>query len=182
MIRKYEETLNTYFAPLFLRSYGSIEAFEADDALEDRQRTASLLAKMLAEAPKTAARVFEIDDFPLTVDAFHVLDAHLTPAVAGIWMKTSDPEDPNNFFQLNISEFSTHLGTVIMNSLGGRWRFSRWPNYFMSSVVVGSLEFSIFDSVIKKCSSDFGHESLYEKYVIFANLVHTAEQSSKTPQ
>jgi len=182
VISKYEEILNTYFVPLFLKRYGSIEAFEADEAFEDRQRTATLLAKMLAEAPRTAGHVFEIDDFPLTIEAFEILDAHLTPAIARIWMETSDPEDPNNFFKLNVSEFATHLGTVLMNSLGGRWRFSRSPNYFMSGVVVGSLEFAIFDSVIKKSSSDFGHESLYQKYVTFANLVHTAEHGSKTPQ
>ncbi len=53
-------------------------------------------------------------------------------------------------------------------------RFSRFPNYFTSGVVVGQLEFSIFDAVIKKCSSDFGHQSLHEKFVAFANVVHTA--------
>ncbi len=61
-------------------------------------------------------------------------------------------------------------------------RFSRFPNYFTSGVVVGQLEFSIFDAVIKKCSSDFGHQSLHEKFVAFANVVHTAEHASTTPQ
>src|SRR5437867_13342645 len=70
-----------------------------------------------------------------------------------------------------------------MNTLGGRWRFSRFPNFFTSGIVAGKPEFSIFDSVIKKCSSDFGHESLREKFTALsgwelakAYQVATAEQ------
>lgn len=182
MTRKYEDILNTWFYVLYPRKSGSVEAFEAEDGIEDRLKTADIFVKMLAEAPKTVAQVFEVDDFPLTLDAFSILDAHLTPQVANGWMQRSDPDHANNFFKLNVCELAVHLGTAAMNALEGRWRFSRFPNYFTSGVVVGQLEFSIFDSVIKKCSSDFGHESLHDKLAAFANLVHTAEYASKNPQ
>ena len=137
---RYEDILNAWFYVLYPKRYRSVEAFEAEDGLDDRTKTAELFVKILAEAPTTARRMFEIDDFPLTVERW------------------------------------------LMNTLGGRWRFSRFSNFFTSGIVAGKLEFSIFDSVIKKCSSDFGHESLREKFTAFANLVHTAEHASDTSQ
>src|SRR5689334_7976373 len=56
------------------------------------------MSRVCVQCPSRAT-----DDFPLTIEEFEILDAHLTPALARIWIKTSDPEDPNNSFKIRSS-------------------------------------------------------------------------------
>jgi hypothetical protein len=45
------------------------------------------------------------------------------------------------------------------------------PNYFNSVIVAEGCEFLVFDALMKKCSHDFGYESLEDKFMTFASMV-----------
>jgi hypothetical protein len=160
----------TWFYLRFPRAYRSYEAFEAEDGIDDRMVSRRVIARMLQEVPLTAKRLFA-SELPLDLGSLKILDERVTPAEAERWMKESDPDDPNNFFKLTLSEFAVHLGTLCVAALGAAWRYARMPNYFESLVIVEGLEFQVFQAIMKKCSHDFGDERLEEKFYTFIRMV-----------
>ncbi len=153
--------------------------YEAAPAEEDREATAAVLQKMRTEVPRTLWRFFEMRSLPSGLDGIKTLDVLLTPSVAEGWMARSDPEDPNNEFKLTLSEFAVLLGDVIASDLRGEWHLSRMPNYFESTIRVEGFEMSVFQTVMKKCSEDFGHETLASKYETFSKMVAARRGSER---
>lgn len=149
----------------------TFQEFEASSGEEDREATGAVLQKMRIEIPRTFRRLFDIRKLPPGVDGIKAIDVLLTPKIAEGWMATSDPDDPNNEFKLTLSEFAVVLGDVVASELAGEWHFSRMPNYFESTIRVEGFEMSVFQTVMKKCSDDFGHETLDSKYETFSKLV-----------
>ena len=82
-----------------------------------------------------------------------------------------DPENPDNEFKLTVSELAVYFGNILLKELGGSWRYARMPNFFESLVQIDDLEIFVFQALIKKCSRDFGHEKLFEKYSAFQEIV-----------
>src|SRR3954464_10446833 len=106
----YESIATNWFYLRHLKSFGSFEAFEAEPAIEDRLGSRRVMARMLEEAPVTARSLFSLSDFALDFESLKSLDVHITAGEAEWWMKKSDPDDPNNYFKLTLSEFAVHLG------------------------------------------------------------------------
>jgi len=167
---RYDEISDQWFR-LLLPKGVTYEEFERDRGEDDRDRTKRLVEQMAEEAPKTAEALFGINSLPRSKAGIDLLDNVLTPEVARIWADMSNPRDPENEFKLNLSEFAVHLGESIIRELGGRWFYARSPNYFQSTVQVGTLEFLPFDAMMKKVSEDLGRERLRDKFERFASAV-----------
>jgi hypothetical protein len=167
---KYSEISDKWFR-LLLPKGVSYEAYERELGREDRDLTKKLVEQMAHEAPKTAETLFGIKKLPKSKVGVAVLDDVLTPDVVSDWAAVSNPRDPENELKLNLSEFAVHLGESLISELGGDWFYARSPNYFQSTVRVGSLEFLPFDAVMKKVSDDLGNEPLQDKFDRFTSAV-----------
>jgi len=174
----YAEILRDWFFLLYPKTYRSYDEFEAESAIEDRLATHRLLTRMREEAPLTAQRLLGQADLALTSDSLAVLDRLVSPIAAAEWMRRSDPDDPDNEFKLTVSELAVHFGTVLIGSIGGAWRFARMPNYFQSFVTAEDYDFLVFDVLIKKCSSDFGAESIVSKLLTFISMAKSRRGDS----
>ena len=167
---KYANICSDWF--YLLHSKGlTYEEYESQQANEDRARTEALLSEMFREVPATAGRVLGLQSLSVDRAGLVLLDRALTAAAVGPLLARSDPEDRNNDFVLTISEFAVFVGEVTVARFGASWHYARMPNYFQSTIRVGTLEFQVFDSVMKKVSDDFGHESLAGKFDTFATLI-----------
>lgn len=166
----YEEIVDAWF---FLRipKGVSYEAFEGEPGEADRKKTRDVFEKMRRAIPDTTRRFFSVERLPYTEQGLVLLDERLTPKVAQEWMDHSDPNDPNNFFKLTMSELAVYLGDTYIRTIGGEWKYSRMPNFFQSYVEVLDFEVFVFDMVMKKCSSDVGHESLAGKWNAIREIV-----------
>lgn len=166
----YQEISNRWF-PLRLSKGVTLEQFEADPGVEDREKTGQLLHKMALQAPRTASELFGVQQFPLTLQSLSILDRGISPEIAAEWLRHSSALNPNNEFVRTVSEFAVHLGDTVLAELGGAWRYARAPNYFESIVIVDGCELYVFDILMKKCSEDFGNERILEKYNAFIKIV-----------
>jgi hypothetical protein len=175
---KYAEISDKWFR-LRLPKGISFEEYESEPCIEDRARVRDLLRRMAEEAPLTAQRLFGIKVFPTKFESLRKLDEFLSPEVASEWIRHSDPADPNNEFKLTISEFSVHFGDTVINALGGSWRYARDPNFFQSVVVTEEVTFFVFDSLMKKCSDDFGDERLTKKFKAYVRSVNRIRNQLK---
>lgn len=164
----YDEISREWF---FLRHPRAVtyQEFEADEGRADREKTRRILETMRREVPKTALRELGIDALSEDMGSLRAVDARLSADVAKVWLRRSDPEDPNNDFKLTLSEFAVFFGQVLIKELGGTWRCARMPNFFQSVVESSALEFLVFDSLMKRVSDDFGSESLVWKLEAFRN-------------
>jgi hypothetical protein len=167
----YATISENWFYRRYPKTLGSFEAFEAEPGIDDRLKSRQVMARMLEEVPLTVSRLYGLDGLPIDLDSLRVLDERITPGEAEWWMKDSDPDDPNNYFKLTVSEFAVFLGTICIGALGASWRYARMPNYFESTIVVEDIEFHVFDTIMKKCSHDFGHEQLSDKFHALATTV-----------
>ena len=166
----YEFILTEFFTLLHPKAFPSFDAFEADPGLEDRAKCRQVLNDMRAKLKAAAKRVFDLE-LDGTAESLSAIDRLITPRRAELWMKESDPDELGNFFKVTISEFGVYFGDMLVRDLAGGWRYARMPNWTLSSVVIEDIQFHVFDSVIKKCSDDFGHETLAEKYRQFSSIV-----------
>ena len=64
-----------------------------------------------------------------------------------------------------------------MREYSGHWRYARFPNFYQSTVIVGDVEFHIFDTVMKRCSTDFGHETLATKWQLFQAAIAATRET-----
>lgn len=149
---------------LTLPSGVTLKEYETVAAEEERLESERLITSMRREVGITAKEQFLIDDLPEVRQSLELLDDVINPTAAREWMEESDPEDS---FKLTVSEFAVHLGQVVIRELSGKWRFARMPNYFESTVVVGRWKYLPFDAIMKRCSDDYGDESLAEKVDAF---------------
>jgi hypothetical protein len=128
---------------------------------------------MAEELPRTFADVLEIP-FQYSPALLHRIDNALNRTAVAFWMSRSDPEDPNNDFKLLLSELAVYLGALLVRENAGEWRYARFPNFSQSTVLVGDVEFHVFDTVMKRCSTDFGHETLVSKWQLFQAAIRAA--------
>jgi hypothetical protein len=175
----YEFILEEFFTLLFPKTHGSFEAFEAEPGVEDRAATRKVIDDMRRELPAAMSRIFDLE-LDGTIDSLSAIDRLITPRRAETWMKESDADDLGNFFKVTVSEFAVYFGDMLARDLGGSWRYARMPNWPSSVVVASEVEFHVFDSVIKRCSDDFGHETLRSKYDTFARIVSSKRSASST--
>ena len=165
----YSEIVDDWFY-LLLPAGRTAESFEEEPAPEDRAKTEDILQKMTDELPRLFAEVLRIplEYSPRTLAR---IDRVLHQRAIARWVAESDPEDPNNDFKLTLCELAVFLGNLLVIEHGGSWHFARFPNYFNSTVIVGEVEFHVFDTVMKRCSADHGHETLASKWQIFEALI-----------
>jgi hypothetical protein len=173
---RYEEIYKGWFFHRIPKRL-TFQEYESAPGEEDREATRLALEKMRKEVSLTLRRLFEIQSVPRGLDGVKLLDVLVTPAVAERLMAESDPDDPNNEFKLTVSECSVLLGDVVAGELGGEWRLSRMPNYFESAIRVEGFEMLVFQALMKKCSDDYGHETLHTKCNTFSSLVQARRGS-----
>jgi len=159
------ETISDDWFYLLLPKGHTLESFEAEAGAEDREKTRKLLTQMEEELPRTFKSLGL--DFAYSPALLSRIDDALDQRTITSWIRRSDPEDVNNDFRLTLSELSVYLGNLLVREHGGEWRPARFPNYFQSSVAVGSLEFHVFDTLMKRCSTDRSQETLTTKWQLF---------------
>ncbi|HXH95192.1 MAG TPA: hypothetical protein VNN25_26695 [Thermoanaerobaculia bacterium] len=156
------------------------DQFEAADGTQDREKTKTVLSQMAGELPRSFSEILHLSHFEYSVTLLGRVDEALTPDVIESWMEKSDieswmeksdPDDPNNFFKLTLSELAVYLGSLLIRHHGGEWHYSRFPNFFQSSVVINDIAFHVFDTLMKRCSEDHGHEKLLSKWSIFNDVL-----------
>jgi hypothetical protein len=166
----YDQILEKWFY-LLLPEGVSMEQHESEPGIEDRMASRDIIRRMASEAPTTAKELCGISELPVSEKSLKILDRFITPENAEDWMESSDPDDPNNHFKLTVCEFSAHFGDVIVRTLNGAWRYARAPNYFLSKVVTEGADFYVFNVIMKKCSDDYRHESLTEKFKQYSEMI-----------
>ena len=174
----YSEIASGWFFLLLPRG-DTFESFEAAEGAEDREATKRVLGQMEEELPRTFTNLLEIP-FAYSPSLLHRIDNALNQTAVAFWVRRSDPEDPNNFFKLTLSELAVYLGTLLVREYSGEWRYARFPNFSQSTVVVGSVEFHAFDTVMKRCSTDRSHETLATKWQLFQAAILAAREAPPT--
>jgi hypothetical protein len=160
---------------LLLPKGHTLESFEAAEGAEDREKTKRVLGQMEEELPRTFENLLELQ-FAYSPALLTRIDNALNQRAVEFWIRRSDPEDPNNFFKLTLSELAVYLGTLLVRENSGQWRYARFPNFFQSTVVVGSVEFHVFDTVMKRCSTDRSHETLATKWQLFQAAIDASQE------
>jgi hypothetical protein len=168
----YAEISDDWFFLLHPKGH-SFESFEAEEGTEDREKTRVLLGKMEAELPRTFSELLDVP-FEYAPALLHRIDNALNRTAVAYWISRSDPEDPNNEFKLTVCELAVYLGALLVREHGGEWRYARFPNYFQSGVVVNNVEFHVFDTVMKRCSTDRSHETLVQKWQLYEAAIRAA--------
>ena len=166
----YSEISDEWFYLLLPRGR-TLESFEAEEGLEDRKKTRTVFEQMERELPVTLREELRIRRFDYSVDTLEEIDEALTTDRIASWIRMSDPDDPNNTFKLTLSELSVYFGNLLKRENNGEWRHARFPNFFQSSVIVKDVAFHVFDTLMKRCSSDRPHETLTSKWQTFQALI-----------
>lgn len=166
----YEQILRYWF-PILLPYGQTLDEFELHASAKDRSETARIIVMAEDELDPTVRQVFGLNKFPRDPTCLSLMDERITPAAAEWWMKDSDPDNPGNFFKVMLTVFAVHFGNTLIAAAGGKWFYARWPNFFRSTVRVGNLEILVFDALMKKCSQDFGHEKLTDKFAVYLNTI-----------
>jgi len=178
MLPTYSEISDEWFYLLLPRGQ-TFESFEAEKGAQDRLKTKTLFDQMEKELPSTFENVLQIGRFEYAVETLKKIDTALTADRIGSWIEQSDPDDPNNFFKLTLSELSVYFGNLLRREARGEWHHARFPNFSQSSLIVNDVAFHVFDSVFKRCSSDRGHETLSSKWTTFQSVIAgTGNQSN----
>lgn len=167
---RYERIYKDWFFHRLPRGV-SFADYEAGPGKKDRVLTGELVERMRRELPKTMSRVFDIKRVPRGAEALQLLDVLWTPEIADALMQRSDTDDENNEFKLTLSELAVFTGDVVLEELGGAWHYARMPNFFESVIRVSGFEMLVFQTVMKKGSDDFGHETLTSKCDAFRKMV-----------
>lgn len=149
----------------------SFAVHESDPALGERMKTARTIETFRHEFGDTAKELGANAPFPRSRDGLALLDAAITSELVHNLVMAADPDDPNNCFKLRLSEFAVFLGDVAADELGASWRFARFPNYHQSVVVCEEYEFLVWDTVMKRVSSDEGNRTLVGRYSAFEAVV-----------
>jgi hypothetical protein len=166
----YSEISDQWFYLLLPKGL-TLESFEADDGAADRLKTRTLFEQMERELPLTFENVLRIGRFEYSVGTLRRIDDALTADRIASWIKQSDPDDPNNFFKLTLSELSVYFGNLLQRESRGEWHHARFPNFSQSTVVVNDVAFHVFDSLMKRCSSDRYQETLTSKWKTFQAVI-----------
>lgn len=167
---RYREISRKWFA-LRLPKGMSLEEYEGESGTEDRIKTRELLEKMAKNVIYTAKELFGVPQLEPVAENLKIIDQYVNSEVANDWIRHSDPGNLNNEFVRNVSEIAVHLGQTVIFELGGEWRYARAPNYFESVVIAEGCELYVFDIMMKKCSDDFGSESIFKKFESFSQAV-----------
>jgi hypothetical protein len=170
----YEQISDDWFY-LLMPAGETFDEFEASAAREDRSRTTVLLNSMRDELPRTFRNIFGIETFEFSLDILRRIDEALTVGEITSWISESNPDDANNFFKLTLSEIAVYYGELLIRTYeGGSWRPARFPNFFQSSVSLDGVLIYVFDTVMKRCSRDYHHETLLSKWETFHSVLQTA--------
>jgi len=175
----YKEISDNWFYLLYPKQK-TYEQFESEPGIEDREKTANLLRLMDLELPETFRRALSIRDFAYSARILPRVDAALTAETIASWIDVSDPEDVNNVFRLTISELAVFFGNLLLREHNGDWRHARFPNYFQSSVRIGDVAYFVFDTVMKRCSEDYGNETLTSKWATFQGIIAASGQQASS--
>lgn len=167
----YDEIKDVWFAVRIAPGSGTYEAFESEDAAEERLETNRVIDIMAGEVIGALDRNFGLY-LRFEPSDLIALDEAITPAFVSNCIKDSSPAEMMNFFKVTISEMAVLLGNIFIAEVGGKWKYSRMPNWFQSSVVTDE-GFELFPFVIlmKRFSSDVGHELIYDKFNDFTERV-----------
>lgn len=167
----YDELEDIWFAVLISPGSGTYEAFESEEAPEDRAECKRLIDGMSAEVINALDRNFRLY-LRFEPSDMIALDEAITPSVIAGCIKESSPSEMMNFFKVTISEMAVLLGNLFIAEVGGKWKYARMPNWFQSSVVTDEgSELFPFVIMINRFSSDLGHERLHDKFWEFTNRV-----------
>jgi hypothetical protein len=175
---RYEELLDTWFFVRVPKGI-SFDEFERQDAIEDREKSRNVLTRMEVELPRTCQNIFNVARFEWSLDVLARIDLALDPPEIANWINASDPNDPNNFFKLTVSEIAVYFGELLRRKrLDCEWGYARFPNYFQSAIVIRDVAIHVFDTVIKRCSRDYQQETLLTKWETFQRITESASSSS----